>query len=184
MQFDENDLVDSGQILSILAEDVGSGDLTSAIIPGGVLATAGVITRQEMVFCGQAWFAQIFAVLDSTIKIEWYVADGDRVEADKKLCELHGPAKSLLTGERTALNITQTLSATATISREYADAVQGCKAKILDTRKTLPGLRRAQKYAVHCGGCVNHRFGLYDGILIKENHVAAAGSIANAVKLA
>ncbi len=184
MQFNEKNLVNLDQITQFLAEDVGSGDLTSSIIPEHVLASASVITRDQMVFCGQAWFSQIFAVLDSTITIDWHVSDGEEVEAGHKLCDLQGPARPLLTGERVALNITQTLSATATISRKYADAIQGCKTKILDTRKTLPGLRNAQKYAVRCGGCVNHRFGLYDGILIKENHVTAAGSIVNAVKLA
>ena len=184
MQNKENVLVDPDQIAQFLAEDIGSGDLTSSIIPEHVFASASVITRDEMVFCGQAWFSQIFAALDPSIAIDWHVSDGEAIEAGSKLCDLQGPARPLLTGERAALNITQTLSATATISRNYAAEVQGYKTKILDTRKTLPGLRNAQKYAVRCGGCVNHRFGLYDGILIKENHISAAGSIDNAVKLA
>lgn len=165
----------------LVDEDVGSGDITAAIIPASVSATATVISREPMVLCGQAWFAAVFAYLAQDTDIRWAVVDGDRVEANAVLCTLRGMAKPLLTGERTALNLLQTLSGTATLSRHFADAVNGTGAKVLDTRKTLPGLRKAQKYAVRCGGCYNHRFGLYDSILIKENHILAAGSITQAV---
>jgi len=168
----------------IVDEDVGSGDITAAIIPASASAQATVISRESMVLCGQAWFAAVFAYLAKDADIRWAVADGDRVEANTVLCTLQGTARTLLTGERTALNLLQTLSGTATASRRFADAVQGTGAKVLDTRKTLPGLRKAQKYAVRCGGCYNHRFGLYDGILIKENHILAAGSITQAVATA
>ena len=165
----------------IVNEDVGSGDITAAIIPASASAQATVISRESMVLCGQAWFAAVFAYLAEGTDIRWAVADGDQVEANTVLCTLQGTARTLLTGERTALNLLQTLSGTATVSRRFADAVQGTGAKVLDTRKTLPGLRKEQKYAVRCGGCYNHRFGLYDGILIKENHILAAGSITQAV---
>ncbi len=181
MRPDSIDLADPDEITRFLAEDLGAGDLTSNIVPASTLATAKVITRQAMVFCGRSWFKEVFSFLDKAIKIEWYVSDGEMVAAGAELCSLQGPARALLTGERTALNIVQVLSATATKSRQYADAVAGCNVRILDTRKTIPGLRIAQKYAVRCGGCENHRFGLYDGILIKENHIVAAGSISNAV---
>ena len=134
--------------------------------------------------CGAAWFDTVFRQLDSQIAIEWQVADGDLVTPDQLLCTLRGPARSLLTGERTALNFLQMLSSTATLARRYADEVAGTKATILDTRKTLPGLRLAQKYAVRCGGCQNHRIGLFDAVLIKENHIMAAGSISNAITAA
>ncbi len=165
----------------IVDEDVGSGDITAAIIPASASAQATVISRESMVLCGQAWFAAVFAYLAENTNIRWAVGDGDQVAANTVLCTLQGTARTLLTGERTALNLLQTLSGTATVSRRFADAVQGTGAKVLDTRKTLPGLRKAQKYAVRCGGCYNHRFGLYDGILIKENHILAAGSITRAV---
>ncbi|GAB6141077.1 carboxylating nicotinate-nucleotide diphosphorylase [Methylosoma difficile] len=171
-------------IQAFLAEDIGSGDLTAAIIPATLSATAEVITREAMLICGQAWFNAVFAELDTAVRIEWQVQEGDFVGADTLLCKISGSARALLTGERTALNLLQTLSATATVAKSYADAVAGTACKVLDTRKTLPGLRLAQKYAVACGGCHNHRIGLYDGVLIKENHIIAAGSIANAVKLA
>jgi nicotinate-nucleotide pyrophosphorylase (carboxylating) len=134
-----------------------------------------------MVLCGQAWFDAIFKTLNSEIEIQWFFSDGMLVEKNTILCKLSGTAKDLLTGERTALNLLQTLSSTATIAKQYADAISGTKCKVLDTRKTIPGLRNAQKYAVTCGGCVNHRTGLYDGVLIKENHIMAAGSIALAI---
>jgi len=169
------------QVRLALAEDVGSGDLTAALIPESALAEATVISREAAVICGCEWFNQVFAQLDSTIRIDWQVADGDRVAPDQLLCTLHGPARSLLTGERSALNFLQTLSGTATLAARFAEAVAGTGVKVLDTRKTLPGLRRAQKYAVTCGGGNNHRIGLFDGVLIKENHIAAAGSIAAAV---
>ena len=168
----------------IVDEDVGSGDITAAIIPATASARATVISRESMVLCGQAWFDAVFAYLAEDTDIHWAVADGNQVETNSVLCTLQGTARTLLTGERTALNLLQTLSGTATVSRRFANAVQGTGAKVLDTRKTLPGLRKAQKYAVRCGGCYNHRFGLYDGILIKENHILAAGSIPQAVATA
>ena len=167
-----------------LAEDIGAGDLTAALVPVDRRATATVVTREAMVLCGIAWFDEVFRQLDARITVAWHYADGDRVAADETLCELDGPARPLLTGERTALNFLQTLSGTATHAAEWAAAVAGTRTRVLDTRKTLPGLRRAQKYAVKCGGCDNHRLGLYDGILIKENHILAAGGIAEAVAAA
>ncbi|MFI3189929.1 nicotinate-nucleotide diphosphorylase (carboxylating) [Crenothrix sp. D3] len=171
-------------IMPYLAEDLGTGDITAAIIPETTHAQAEVITREDMVLCGQAWFDAVFNTLNPYIKIDWQVQEGDNVAKNTLLCKLQGSARALLTGERTALNLLQTLSATATIARQYADAVQGTHCKVLDTRKTIPALRDAQKYAVKCGGCYNHRIGLYDGVLIKENHIMAAGSIANAVQTA
>ena len=167
-----------------LAEDIGAGDLTAELLPQTLRATAEVITREDAVLCGQAWFNAVFRALDAAIKIEWRVQDGDRVAADTVLCRLHGPARALLTGERAALNFLQTLSGTATAARRYVDAIAGTATKVLDTRKTVPGLRLAQKYATRCGGCENHRMGLYDAILIKENHIAAAGSIGAALAAA
>ena len=167
-----------------LAEDVGSGDLTAALIPETAEAEATVISRESAVLCGAAWFDAVFQQLDPRIRIDWRAADGDRIEPDQLLCTLHGPARPLLTGERTALNFLQLLSGTATLARRFADAVAGTGATILDTRKTLPGLRLAQKYAVRCGGCRNHRIGLFDAVLIKENHIMAAGSISNAIAAA
>ncbi len=174
----------SADISAYLEEDIGTGDLTAAIIPETAKAEAAVITREAMVACGQAWFDAVFKQLDATVAINWLVAEGEASNAGATLCKLNGPARALLTGERTALNLLQTLSATATVARQYADAVAGTACKVLDTRKTIPGLRNAQKYAVACGGCYNHRIGLYDGVLIKENHIIAAGSIAKAVKIA
>lgn len=171
-------------IARYLAEDVGSGDLTASILPATARATATVTARQSMVVCGQAWFDAVFDQLDSGILVEWRHVEGEEVPADSVLCVLRGPARPLMTGERTALNLLQTLSATATQSRSYAKAVAGTPVRILDTRKTIPGLRDAQKYAVRCGGCHNHRMGLYDGILIKENHILAAGSITQALQAA
>ncbi len=176
--------VDLAQIQALLAEDIGTGDITAAIIPPNIKAEADTISREAMVVCGQAWFEAVFKTLDSAIKIEWLVAEGKTVVADSILCRIKGPARGLLTGERTALNLLQTLSATATLARQYSDAVAGTGCKVLDTRKTIPGLRLAQKYAVACGGCYNHRIGLYDGVLIKENHIIAAGSIAKAIQTA
>jgi len=167
-----------------LAEDVGTGDLTAGLIPPQAQADARVITREDAVFCGTAWFNEVFRQLDDRVRIEWRVRDGDPVQAGQTLCELRGPARALLTGERTALNFLQLLCGTATRARQYADAVRGTRAVILDTRKTVPGLRRAQKYAVACGGGQNHRLGLYDAILIKENHIAAAGSVTAALEAA
>ena len=167
-----------------LAEDVGSGDLTAALIPEHAQAEATVVSREVAILCGTTWFNAVFRQLDPGIAIDWRAADGDRVESEQLLCTLRGPARPLLTGERTALNFLQLLSGTATLARRYADAVSGTKAVILDTRKTLPGLRLAQKYAVRCGGCRNHRIGLFDAVLIKENHIMAAGSIGNAIATA
>ncbi len=169
------------EIKNFLNEDIGCGDITARIISDERQAKAKVITREAMVLCGQAWFDAVFNMLNPAVAIHWFFSDGDFVEENAVLCELAGPAKDLLTGERTALNLVQTLSATATIAKHYADAVSGTGCKVLDTRKTIPGLRNAQKYAVSCGGCVNHRTGLYDGVLIKENHIMAAGSIALAI---
>lgn len=167
-----------------LEEDVGSGDVTAALIPAERMGQARVISREPAVLCGSAWFNAVFAAVDPTIEVHWQARDGDRVSANQTLCSLQGPARALLTGERSALNFLQTLSGTATLAGRYADAVSGLPVRILDTRKTIPGLRLAQKYAVRTGGCHNHRSGLYDGILIKENHIAAAGSIAAAVQAA
>ena len=164
-----------------LAEDIGTGDITAALIPADLQTKATVISRERAIVCGMAWFNAVFAELDSTIEVDWRVHDGDGVDAGQTLCTLSGPARSLLSGERTALNYLQTLSATATLARRYADAVADLPTRILDTRKTIPGLRSAQKYAVRTGGCTNHRNGLYDAYLIKENHIAAAGSITEAV---
>jgi nicotinate-nucleotide pyrophosphorylase (carboxylating) len=168
-------------IKPFLDEDIGTGDITAGIISETRPAEAEVITREAMVLCGQAWFDAVFKYLDANVSINWLAVEGEAVKEGAILCTLHGSARGLLTGERTALNLLQTLSATATIARQYADAVAGTGCKVLDTRKTIPGLRKAQKYAVACGGCYNHRMGLYDGVLIKENHIMAAGSIARAV---
>jgi len=168
-------------VATALLEDVGSGDLTAQLIPADRVARASVITREEAVLCGTAWFDEVFRQIDARVRVTWSVHDGERVRPAQQLCTLEGPARSLLTGERTALNFLQSLSATATVTRQYVDAVAGTECRILDTRKTIPGLRVAQKYAVRCGGGTNHRIGLFDAILVKENHIAAAGSIANAV---
>ena len=167
-----------------LAEDIGSGDLTAALIPEAAQAEATVISRESAVLCGTAWFDAVFRQLDANATIDWRAADGDRITPDQLLCVLRGPARALLSGERTALNFLQALSGTATLARQFADAVVGTGATILDTRKTLPGLRLAQKYAVRCGGCQNHRIGLFDAVLIKENHIMAAGSITAAIATA
>ncbi len=164
-----------------LAEDIGSGDLTADLLPANATATARVITREAAVICGQAWFERCFALIDDSVEIVWRVREGERVEANQTLCDLRGKARSLVTGERCALNFLQLLSATATVTASYVDAAAGTATRILDTRKTIPGLRLAQKFAVRVGGGDNHRMGLYDAILIKENHIAAAGSIAAAV---
>ncbi|HIB83723.1 MAG TPA: carboxylating nicotinate-nucleotide diphosphorylase [Chromatiales bacterium] len=166
----------------VLEEDVGTGDLTADLIADDALASASVIAREPALVCGIDWFNAVFHQLDTDITIEWEVAEGDTVDANQQLCDLHGRARGLLTGERAALNLLQTLSGTATLARQYADAITGLDVQILDTRKTIPGLRLAQKYAVRCGGCSNHRVGLFDAILIKENHIAAAGSIVAAIE--
>lgn len=164
-----------------LEEDLGSGDVTAALVPAEQFAGAQVITREAATICGRPWFDAVFAALDPRITVQWQVSEGQQADADQPLCTLHGPARALLSGERCALNFLQTLSGTATAVRRYVDAVAGTGTRITDTRKTLPGLRTAQKYAVRCGGGKNHRIGLYDGILIKENHIAAAGGIAQAI---
>jgi nicotinate-nucleotide pyrophosphorylase (carboxylating) len=167
-----------------LAEDIGTGDVTAGLIPAEKQASATVITREDAVLCGVAWFDEVFRQLDPTVQIEWQYQDGERVAANALLCTLRGSARSILSGERAALNFLQTLSATATATRRYVDLVAHTSCRILDTRKTLPGLRTAQKYAVLCGGGTNHRIGLYDRVLIKENHIMAAGSITKAIQQA
>ncbi|NNF50801.1 MAG: carboxylating nicotinate-nucleotide diphosphorylase [Gammaproteobacteria bacterium] len=171
-------------VASALAEDIGSGDVTAALIRQDLRIAARIISRQQAVLCGRAWFDEVFAQLDPGVTVTWERADGDRVAPDGLVCSIEGPARAVLTGERTALNYLQCLSGTATAARQYAEAVAGTRCKILDTRKTLPGLRLAQKYAVRCGGAENHRTGLFDGILIKENHVSSAGSLASAIAAA
>ena len=164
-----------------LAEDIGSGDVTGVLIDPGARARAHIVCREAAVLAGSPWADECFRQLDPDVRIRWHHRDGDRVAAGSVLCELEGNARALVGGERNALNFLQTLSGTATVTRAYVDAVAGTRAKILDTRKTIPGLRFAQKYAVRCGGGHNHRMGLYDAILIKENHVTSAGGVANAI---
>jgi nicotinate-nucleotide pyrophosphorylase (carboxylating) len=165
-----------------LQEDQGTGDLTVLLVPASQRAHARVISRERAVICGQSWFEAVFKTLDPKSRIRWRVAEGDEVAADVEICELDGNARALLTGERTALNFLQTLSGTATLTRRYAAAIAGTGVVVMDTRKTLPGLRMAQKYAVKIGGGQNQRVGLYDGILIKENHIATVGSITTALQ--
>ncbi|GHT82379.1 nicotinate-nucleotide diphosphorylase (carboxylating) [Betaproteobacteria bacterium] len=171
-------------IATALLEDVGSGDLTAQLIPADATATATVISREAAIICGTAWFDAAFAAIEDAARVDWQVRDGDAVMPGQCLCAVHAPARALLTAERTALNFLQLLSATATVTRQYVDAVAGTGARIVDTRKTLPGLRLAQKYAVSTGGGANHRIGLYDGILIKENHIIASGGIPQAIRAA
>jgi nicotinate-nucleotide pyrophosphorylase (carboxylating) len=172
------------QVRAALREDVGSGDVTAALVPEEQWMHGRVVAREKGVICGTAWVDETFRQLDSRMRIDWRVRDGDVVAAEAILFEIDGPSRSLLTGERTALNFLQLLSGTATAARRFVDAVAGTKCRILDTRKTMPGLRTAQKYAVRCGGADNHRMGLHDMVLIKENHIAAAGSIGAAVAAA
>jgi nicotinate-nucleotide pyrophosphorylase (carboxylating) len=172
------------QVARALAEDVGSGDLTAALIPEDRAGRATVITREPAVLCGIPYVEASFAQLDTRVRLDWRVREGASVAADQVLFTLQGPARALLTGERTALNFLQFLSGTATVARSYAALLEGTNCRLLDTRKTIPGLRSAQKYAVRIGGGHNHRMGLFDGILIKENHIMAAGSIAQAVAAA
>jgi nicotinate-nucleotide pyrophosphorylase (carboxylating) len=171
-----------------LAEDLGTGDLTANLIEANSHATAHVISREPATLCGQDWFAMTFTQLASDqsghVDIKWHAGDGDRIIADQLLCVVKGPTRTLLSAERTALNFLQTLSGTATLARQFADHVADLPVKLLDTRKTIPGLRLAQKYAVRCGGCFNHRKGLYDGLLIKENHIIACGSVKKAIQRA
>jgi len=172
------------QVEAALVEDIGSGDITAALIPSSSIAQATVISREPAVISGSAWVNQVFDQVDPTVNIQWQVEDGQAVSANQVLFTLSGSARSLLTGERAALNFLQLMSGTATICRHYADLVADTEVKLLDTRKTIPGLRTAQKYAVTCGGCYNHRLGLYDAFLIKENHIAACGSIELAITAA
>jgi len=167
-----------------VAEDIGSGDLSAQLIPPQQQANASVICREEAVLCGRVWFDEVFRQLDPAVQIEWLAQEGEKVQADQPLCKLHGSARSLLSGERCGLNFIQSLSATATTAQRYATAVAGTGVKVLDTRKTLPLWRLAQKYAVKIGGCHNHRIGLFDAFLIKENHISAAGSITEAINTA
>ncbi|MEM9057921.1 MAG: carboxylating nicotinate-nucleotide diphosphorylase [Pseudomonadota bacterium] len=167
-----------------LAEDLGTGDVTAALIPPDATATAHVISREAAVVAGRPWFDEAFRQVDPGCAVAWQVADGEPVAPDTRLCTVSGPARAVLTAERTALNFLQLLSGTATTTARYAQALAGTACRVLDTRKTVPGLRLAQKYAVRCGGGLNHRIGLYDGILIKENHLMAAGGIAPAIHAA
>jgi nicotinate-nucleotide pyrophosphorylase (carboxylating) len=172
------------QVARELREDLGPGDVTAGLVPAQTRARAHVLCRESAVLCGAAWFDETFRQLDPQLQIRWHFRDGARVAPDSILCELEGAARPLLTGERTALNFLQLLSGTASVTQRYVAAVAGTSCRILDTRKTIPGLRSAQKYAVRCGGGTNHRLGLYDMVLIKENHIAAAGSIAAAIAAA
>jgi nicotinate-nucleotide pyrophosphorylase (carboxylating) len=170
------------QVARALAEDIGPGDVTAALVPAGARALATLVTREDMILCGSAWLRETFRQLDTGIAIDWRAQEGDAVAANAVICEIRGPARALLTGERCALNFLQTLSGTATLTRRYVHAVAGTRCRILDTRKTIPGLRLAQKYAVTCGGGYNHRMGLHDMVLVKENHIIAAGSISRALQ--
>ena len=172
------------QVRIALAEDLGTGDLTAGLISGESSSTVQVVCREEAVLCGTPWFEEVFRQCDASVVMAWSASDGDRVSPGRVLCQMQGKTRALLSGERTALNYLQTLTGTATQARRYADAVEGTGVRILDTRKTLPGLRLQQKYAVRCGGCDNHRIGLYDAVLIKENHILAAGSIGAAMQAA
>lgn len=174
----------TSQVSLALAEDIGAGDITAQLIPSDETIKANVITREDAVLCGRAWVEEVFNQLDSSVEITWHANEGDQLSANQTIFSLSGNARSILTGERCALNFVQSLSYTATIAREYASLVSETKLTVLDTRKTIPGLRLAQKYAVAVGGAQNHRVGLYDAFLIKENHIMAAGSIHNAVSQA
>jgi len=171
-------------VAAALAEDVGAGDLTASLVDEDDVVGAHILARESLVLCGEAWVDEVFRQLDERVIIDWYIGDGSHAEANDVICKLVGPARALLTGERTALNFLQTLSSTATITAEYVAAIDGTGVKVLDTRKTIPGLRHAQKYAVTCGGGMNHRVGLFDAILIKENHIKSAGSITAALQRA
>ena len=170
-----------GNVSSALAEDIGSGDITAALVPAAASARAIVIAREPLTLAGQPWFNEVYRQLDDSVVVEWLLNDADHVDVDSEICIATGPARAILSGERTALNFLQTLSATATVTARYVRAIAGTSATILDTRKTIPGLRHAQKYAVRCGGGSNHRIGLYDALLVKENHIISAGGIGEAV---
>ena len=174
----------AGQVDAALREDIGSGDVTAALVPAAQQVRGSVITREAAVLCGRAWAEETFRRLDPRVRLNWTAADGERLAAGQQILAISGPARPVLSGERTALNFLQLLSATSTATRRFVDAVAGTGCRILDTRKTLPGLRSAQKYAVRCGGGDNHRLGLYDRVLIKENHIIAAGSITGAIAAA
>ena len=181
-QRDTPDAADIARIVDeCLAEDIGNGDLTAQLIDATTVCRAQVVVREAAVLCGTAWFDRVYARVDPAVTVRWEATDGDRIVPEQVICTISGPARGVNSGERTALNLLQTLSGTATVARQHADAVAATATVILDTRKTLPGLRTAQKYAVHCGGCANHRMGLHDAMLIKENHIAAAGGLQNAV---
>ncbi len=174
----------AGQVGAALREDIGAGDVTAALVPATQRVRGRVITREAAVLCGTAWVTETYRQLDPAVRLSWHAADGDAVVAAQVLFGIEGPARAVLTGERTALNFLQLLSAVATAARAFTDAIAGTSCQILDTRKTLPGLRTAQKYAVRCGGAGNHRLGLFDRVLIKENHIAAAGSITQSIHAA
>ena len=171
-------------VADALVEDIGAGDLTADLVPDGSDVSASIFARENAVMAGRPWVDEVYAQLDQDVRIDWQHSDGDRISENSVLCKVAGPARSVLSGERTALNFLQTLSATATVTAGYVAAVEGTDARIMDTRKTMPGLRLAQKYAVRCGGGVNHRIGLFDAILIKENHILSAGSIEAALNAA
>ncbi len=171
-------------VTNALSEDIGAGDITAQLIPADNTATARIISRQTAVVCGTDWVNEVFRQVDPELQLEWEVKDGDLVDRDQTLFTVSGSARNMLTAERTALNFLQTLSGTATVSHSYAQKVSGTNVKLLDTRKTIPGLRTAQKYAVTCGGCFNHRIGLYDAFLIKENHIMGCGGIEAAIQTA
>ena len=172
------------QVEAALREDLGSGDVTALLVPAAQRVRGAVTTREAAVLCGRPWVEETFRQLDPKVQLSWEASDGDRIAPGQVLFSISGPARPVLTGERTALNFLQLLSGTATATRRFVDAVAGTSCRILDTRKTLPGLRTAQKYAVRCGGGWNHRMGLYDQVLIKENHIAAAGSLTAAIEAA
>ena len=174
----------AGQVEAALREDLGSGDVTAALVPAAQRVRGSVVAREDAVLCGRAWVDETFRQLDPRVQLTWHAIDGERVTAGQAIFAIAGPARPVLSGERTALNFLQLLSGTATVARRFVDAVAGTGCRILDTRKTVPGLRSAQKYAVRCGGAQNHRMGLYDQVLIKENHIAAAGSLTGAIEAA
>lgn len=171
-------------VADALAEDIGSGDLTASLVDEDAVVGATIIARQSLVLAGHPWADEVFRQLDDGVLVDWYIEDGEHADTDDVICKLVGPARALLSGERTALNFLQTLSATATVTAEYVAAIDGTGTRLLDTRKTVPGLRHAQKYAVRCGGAENHRTGLYDAILIKENHIRSAAGITAALQRA
>jgi nicotinate-nucleotide pyrophosphorylase (carboxylating) len=174
----------ANQVEAALREDLGSGDVTAALVPAAQRVRGSVVAREDAVLCGRAWVEETFRQLDPRVQLSWHATDGERVAAEQTIFAIAGPARPVLSGERTALNFLQLLSGTATVTRRFVDAVAGTGCRILDTRKTVPGLRTAQKYAVRCGGAQNHRMGLYDQVLIKENHIAAAGSLTGAIEAA